>query len=361
MFQIFTRPTVLACVGVVAALCAAGARADAATCSASQGQLFIDQGQYDKAVKEFTCVINAQPTEVEGYRGRIEAQLMLGRFSNAMRDYARVIAFVMPVHPDAETTILSGYSDRLAVAPDNIPALTGASFVHWISFEYAPAIHIINHLLDLQPSSVYGNLYRGSCRMLLGATVARGVADLETAIAIAPQSPDVRFIVSDAYTYGQPDPQRAFAEASLALAWGLDTPRAHAILATAYLAFGDFTAAAAEYERHIELVTTELVPTSPLAGGDAITVGLAPGRTFEIPIPAIAGQTLSIATSSPTHEIYDSIAVLISPNGMPAVGSDDYIKYFAGFQWVAAETGTYRLRVTSFESVNTGQLQVTRY
>jgi hypothetical protein len=32
----------------------------------------------------------------------------------------------------------------------------------------------------------------------------------------------------------------------------------------------------------------------------------------------------------------------------------------AALQWVAAETGTYR-RVTSFESVNTGQLQVTRY
>ena len=43
------------------------------TCSAQQGQLYIDAGEYDRAVREFTCLINAQPG-VEGYRGRIEAR-----------------------------------------------------------------------------------------------------------------------------------------------------------------------------------------------------------------------------------------------------------------------------------------------
>jgi len=32
----------------------------------------------------------------------------------------------------------------------------------------------------------------------------------------------------------------------------------------------------------------------------------------------------------------------------------------AGLDWVASATGTYRVRVTSFESVNTGELVVTR-
>jgi hypothetical protein len=53
----------------------------------------------------------------------------------------------------------------------------------------------------------------------LGATKNQGLADLDRAIALAPSSPDVRFIVSDAFTYGLSDPQRAFAEASLALQW----------------------------------------------------------------------------------------------------------------------------------------------
>ena len=57
-------------------------------------------------------------------------------------------------------------------------------------------------------------------------------ADIERAIAIAPQSADVRFIVADAYTYGLPDPERAFAAAMLAadhptLRKKLDEYRAH--------------------------------------------------------------------------------------------------------------------------------------
>jgi hypothetical protein len=52
--------------------------------------------------------------------------------------------------------------------------------------------------------------------------------------------------------------------------------------------------------------------------------------------------------------------VLLAPDGTPVVGSDDFKFYYAGFDWVAQGTGTYRLQVTSFESVNTGVLVVTR-
>jgi hypothetical protein len=78
-------------------------------CTAQQGQTYIDEGRYKQAVKEFTCVIEAQPTDVEGYRGRIEAQLLLGLYADAFGDYARVTARVIPVHPDAATTILASY------------------------------------------------------------------------------------------------------------------------------------------------------------------------------------------------------------------------------------------------------------
>src|SRR5215207_10036597 len=84
-------------------------------CSAEQGQMFIDDGRYDRAIREFECVIAAQPTEVDGYRGRIEAELLLGRYSDAVRDYQRVTAFVVPVHADAQQIILAGYDARLAI------------------------------------------------------------------------------------------------------------------------------------------------------------------------------------------------------------------------------------------------------
>jgi tetratricopeptide (TPR) repeat protein len=346
---------------LAAAICVtapAGGAITAAKCSVASGDAFIAEGRYDQAVREFTCVIDAQPTEVEGYRGRIEAELLLARFSDAVRDYTRVTAFVEPLHPDAVQTIRDGYAARLAIAPDDVIALTGASFAIWWDFDYASASHMLNHLLELRPNDVYGNLFRGSSRMLRGGPQGRAAADLDRAIALAPESPDVRYIVADAYTYGLFDPERAFAEATIALEGGLDTPRVHAILGAAYNAFGDLTAAASEIRRHFELVTTQLVPTSPLASRESLTLDLVPGRVYEIPVAVTAGQTLSIATSS--HDYFDTIAVLLAPDGTPLVGSDDANGYFAAFEWVAPATAVYRLQVTFFESVITGELVVAR-
>jgi tetratricopeptide (TPR) repeat protein len=346
-------------IGLAAGLLLAAAPAAAAPkCTAAQGQAFIDQGRYRDAIREFSCVIAADPTGVDGYRGRIEAELLLGRFSDAVRDYTRVTAFVEPVHPDAEAIIYGGYAARLAAAPTDLPALTGASFARWYFFDYGYAIHLLNRLLAVAPDDPYGNLFRGSSRLLRGATRAEGAADLERAIGLAPASPDVRFVVADAYTYGtEPDPARAFAEATLALDGGLDTPRVHAILASALLAFGERLAAAAHIARHFELVTTELVATPPLDAGESLSLDAVPGRTFEIPLDVAAGETIAIATGG---DFWDTILVVLAPDGTPVLGSDDFKAYLAGFEWVAEQTGTYRMLVSSFEAVGTGELIVAR-
>jgi tetratricopeptide (TPR) repeat protein len=327
-------------------------------CTAEHGQALIEEGRYEKAIQEFTCVIASGPTEVDGYRGRAEATLFLGRYADAMADYGRITAIVEPVHPDAVQTILAGYDARLAQAPDDIATLTGASFARWWDFQYPQAIHVLNHLLDVRPDDLYGTLFRGSSRLLQGGPGPdqSGAADLERAIALAPASPNVRWIVADAYAYGRPDPHRAFAEASLALDWGLDTPRVHAILGAAYNVFGQLEAAAEHIQTHIDAVTTELLPTAPLASGDAFTLDLVPGRTHAIPVAATAGETISVATSS--KDYWDTIAVLLAPDGTPVVGGDDENAYFAAFDWVAEETATYVLQVTFFESVNFGELVV---
>jgi len=329
----------------------------APTCSAQQGQLLIEQGRYKQAVSEFTCVIGADPTGVEGYRGRIEAQLLLGLYSDAFGDYARVTAVVTPVHPDAQATILAGYAARLETAPNDIQALTGASFARWAYFDYLGAIHLLDQLVDIEPANPYGYLVRGSSRLLKGHSVADGVVDLDNAIALAPDSPDVRYIVSDAYTYGLPDPDRAFAEASFAFEHGLETPRVHAILGSAYTAFGDVAAAASHVNTHIQLVTTQLVTTSPLRR-TAMSLDLVPGRTYDIPLVVNAGETVSIVTSS--NDYWDTILVLLDANGSPVLSSDDSWKYFAAFDWNAPASGTYRMRVTFFEGVITGTLRVSR-
>lgn len=327
-------------------------------CTPEQGQLLIDEGRYKQAVNEFTCVIDADPTGVEGYRGRIEARLLLGLYSDAFGDYARVTAVVTPVHPDAQATILAGYAARLETAPNDIPALTGASFARWAYFDYLGAIHLLDQLVAIEPANPYGYLFRGSSRLLKGHAVADGVVDLDNAIALAPDSPDVRYIVADAYTYGLPDPDRAFAEASFAFEHGLQTPRVHAILGSAYTAFGDVAAAASHVSTHIQLVTTQLVTTSPLPARASMSLDLVPGRTYDIPLVVNAGETVSIVTSS--NDYWDTILVLLDASGVPVLSSDDSWKYFAAFDWIAPSSGTYHMRVTFFEGVITGTLRVSR-
>jgi tetratricopeptide (TPR) repeat protein len=326
-------------------------------CSAQQGQLLIEQGRYRQAVNQFTCVINAQPTAIEGYRGRIEAQLFLGLYADAMRDYGLVTAVVIPADGDAVTTLLAGYAARLADDPHSVSALTGASFARWWLFHYAEATHLLNDLLAIRPNDLYGTLFRGSSRLLRGATNA-GVADLDTAIALDPENPHLHWIAADAYTYGLFTPEQAFLHALLALGGGLDTPRVHAILASAYLAFGNLTASVEHIDRHLDLVMTELVTAPTLFDGDSLDVAVVPGRVVEIPVPAVAGQTIAIVTSS--KDYWDTIAVLLAPDGTPVAGSDDGKSYFAAFEWPAAQTAIYRLRVTFFEAVNSGTILVAR-
>jgi hypothetical protein len=96
---------------------------------------------------------------------------------------------------------------------------------------------------------------------------------------------------------------------TLALDRGLGTPRVHAILATWYNAFGEIHEAALHVQEHLDQVTTELVTTPFLGPGGDLNLDLVPGRTYDIPVPVVAGQTIRIATSS--KDFWDSIALLV--------------------------------------------------
>jgi hypothetical protein len=55
-----------------------------------------------------------------------------------------------------------------------------------------------------------------------------------------------------------------------------------------------------------------------------------------------------------------SWAVLLAPDGTAVTAGDDDKGYFAAFQWPAAQTTSYRHRVTFFEALNSGLLLVSR-
>ena len=101
-----------------------------------------------------------------------------------------------------------------------------------------------------------------------------------------------------------------------------------------------------------------MIPSFATLLNRGCTLDLVPGRVFDVPIPALAGQTIDVSTSSP--DFYDTIGILLAPDGTPVTGSDDSNFYFAALEWPAEVTGTYVFRVTSFEAVDTGELRVVR-
>jgi len=328
----------------------------------AKGQQKIDEGLYEEAIAIFTSVLQTAPLTIDAYRGRSEAKLLLGRFAEAYHDlYALPIATVQPDDiDDLATTILTSYKHRLTGQRATVPALTGGSFARWVYWQYRAAIPLLDDLLQIDPNNVYAHLFRGSNRLFAGRDIAGGRADLERAIQLAPQSAHVRYIVADAYTYAQPDLPRASREATAALQGGLDTPRVNAILAAALLAQGEVRGAAARIQRHIDLVTRDTAAVTSLAAGGTTTLALVPGRTYQIPLQATAGQKITVRTSSTSTQIWDSILVVLGPDGAPVIGSDDHVDYFAGLDWTAPATGTYQMRVTSFEAISKGPLAVTR-
>jgi hypothetical protein len=129
--------------------------------------------------------------------------------------------------------------------------------------------------------------------------------------------------------------------------------RVHAIFASSYLALDNQLAAVAELRAHIELVTNQLVQPRRLLPAPAHTP---PGREAELrKFRSRHGWRGALDLTS-SRDFYDTILVLLAPDGPPALWSQDRV--FCRIQWVAVATGTYRILLTSFESVNTGDSTV---
>ena len=152
----------------------------APACSTAAGQAYIDAGRYDRAVREFGCVIDGDPTSVDGHRGRMEALVLLGRYSHAVLD---------GVHFNA---VGAGASGRRADDRGGVRQSVGITqrrrphwcdLPRWWFFDYPAAIHLASRLLEVRPDDRVGNLFRGSSRLLHHVQTTRGIADLEQGIA----------------------------------------------------------------------------------------------------------------------------------------------------------------------------------
>lgn len=329
----------------------------------SEGQTLIDTGAYQEAIEAFTCAIENSPLEVDGYRGRIEARLLAGGYSDAMIDYAALRVQVIPEVPDAIDQIFEYYEGSLASNPENIPLLTGYSFAQWYNFDFEGALVSLETILTLEPDNLYGLLLHGNNKLFV-EDVEAGEADFARVLEIEPESADVYFIMADGYLYALGDLERALEFATMAAEMGLDTPRMDAIFATVYFYLGEEEKALPYYLRHIEQTTLAFVDMDPLEKGQPITIDVTPGQTYRFPVEAAADETLTITAMSEAQagefDEVDSLMLLLAPDGTLVTGNDDNIELNAGFEYTVSEAGTYTLLVASFEGAGTGKILLSR-
>jgi len=318
----------------------------------------LQSGQLEVTPEATPCLTEAGELDVDAYRGRIEAALMAGSYSNGLGQYTQMQKVVIPTMPDAFDQILTAYNAQVSASPDDLIALIGQSFAQWWVSDYKAAIATTGHLLELMPDNVYATLFRGSSRLFTG-DLEGGEADIARALELAPNSADVHFIAADAYTYALGDLTRALEQATLARDLGLNTPRVNAILATAYMEQGDEALATQYFAEHIAGATSEYVDTEPLAAGSSVTLDFVPGRTYRIPVVAEAGETLTLLAASGVDGV-DTLAVLLGPDGSQVTSNDDYTDLNAGIVRQVDAAGIYTLVIGTFEGAGTGEVVVSR-
>jgi tetratricopeptide (TPR) repeat protein len=321
------------------------------------GDAQLEDEEYGRAITAFTCAIEEDPLNVAAYRKRIEASLLSGGYSNALRDYTNINTRVAPNVPDAVDQILAHYQVALAGSPDNIALLTGHSFAQWQAYNMDATLADTAHILEIEPDNLYALTFHGSASFFNG-DAETGQRDFARALELAPESADLHFILADGYLYGLGDLEHALEAATTAKELGLDTARVNAIIATVYFNQGDVAAAVPYFAQHIENATQETIAGDSLQAGNSITIHITPGQTYRFPVEVSAGETLAVTTTSPDE--VDTIMVLRAADSSLVIGNDDAVDLNAGFEQEIADADTYTLLLSTFEGAGSGQIILSR-
>lgn len=338
----------------------AAAQSDGCTADADHlaaGNDALVAADYEAATAAFTCAIEAAPTAVDAYRGRIEAALLSRAYAAALDDYTNLLTDVYD-SPDAVFEgIMEGYEVALDGTSDDTRTLTGYSYALWWYGDVESAIAVLDLMLAADPDNAYAATLRGSSYLFL-EDVEAAEADLAHALALDPENPDLYFMIADGYTYGTWNPEAAQEAALMANELGLDTPRLDAILGATYDAQGETELAAAAYARHIIGATENTIDSGALVAGTQ-TLRFSPGDSYVWTIEAAAGDTIRITSTSEADGLDTILAVMDTVTGTPVIGNDDTEGFNAGLDWTVPADGTYMLLLTTFEGAGTGEIEFT--
>lgn len=194
-----------------------------------QGQLYAQQGEYERAIIEYTAALQSDLTIAAPFVHRGDAFRHRGEYDRAVADYTQA----------------------LRLEPTNRSALLNRGLVYRLTGKSAVAIADLTEALRLDPRNVAALNGRGAAHADLGR-YDLAIADHTQALRLDPSLAWAYQSRGDAYA-GRAEYDRAIADYTEALRLNPHFPLAHSNRGDAYRLAGDLDRAAADYTEALRL------------------------------------------------------------------------------------------------------------
>lgn len=219
--------------------------------------IYLNMGEYDKAIHEYDRALELDPAHVQAYHDRGLAHVQRQQYTEAIADFSEVIA-LNPQHTDAcynrglvyarqnaFDQALADYDQALALDPDNALIYNSRGNVHYNTKDYARAIADYDQAIQHNPAYADAYLNRG-LTYTAQEEYQHAIADYNQAIALNSESAIAYNYRGQAYARLQ-QYARALEDYTQAIMLDPNYAVAYNNRGLCYTRMGNYTQAIAEY------------------------------------------------------------------------------------------------------------------
>lgn len=319
------------------------------------GNSALESGDYEMAIMEFTCVIEADDTNLEAHLGRGSAYVLAGDLLHANYDYGLVS---MQSNPQVFRDAITRYSSSIEANPDDITAYILRVYTNYTSPWGGPLDEVYadgERIIELDPNNAFGYLFRGFANWYLGNRQA-AEEDYIRALELAPNNPAFYAHIATDYRRGFPD--RALENVNRAIELAPEEQGVYYLLrATIRNQTGHDVLAGEDLVRFMELIQTEVIVQN-MELNVPTTLPMTAGQVYRISFQVEAGQSVSISAPIVNDSSFP-VMVLLADDGTPLIGlkSDPSWGYTIPDYTIPAD-GTYTVLVTTATASHTALVTV---
>lgn len=217
----------------------------------SAGAAALNARDFSGAVAAYDCALELDPSLSDAYLGRGMALLLLGDFRSGGRDINAAVDNSSLSDDEFSGEQIARIQVLSDADPQNADLLSMLGYWQWWSAQDENAVETFDRLLQLDPESVLGHVYRGSALLYLGYGRAADRAFAE-AVRLSNGSDSVYAVMAQTQlnTSNYTD---ALASATRAISRRPDEPAFYTIRGDAYRFQRNFSAAMTDYQRALDL------------------------------------------------------------------------------------------------------------